>query len=287
MPNTSQQNNMYNIYFYKAFKWAIPDAFSDAVNLCLFAEGDLIYDHIAAYTEEWSSAFQKINYSIQVKTAYSDALLSSESENQKFLNNWNSEIRVDLFHKQQRTSPGQIHTTQGRLYTLLWKGDLSILDASTPPPQPPLNVRDAAKNIKEASLFASQFSSQGPSFVMARDYANPVSRAKYNKVLLELKKHLAQEPLVFTPSEAGIKNWENLAPTVEVVIFDTQYSSQEELHDAVKKAVYIPAKDAKREMFRIAAHGAIVPRSGSEHNSMFSSLNAIDHPEKEENAEEI
>lgn len=257
---------MLNIYFYKAFKWAVPEAFSDAVNLCNFAEGDLIHDNVAAYTEDWPSALQKINYSIQVKAAYSDSLSSSESENKKFLNNWNSEVRVDLFHKQQRTSPGQIHTTQGRLYTLFWKGDLSILDASTPPPLPPPNLRDAAKNINETSFFASQFSVHGPSFVMARDHANPVSRAKYNKVFLELKKHLVQEPLVFLPSEAGIKKWDKLAPTVEVAIFHTQYSTQEELHDAVKNAVYVPAKDAKREMFRIAAHGLIVPQSGSKQN---------------------
>lgn len=255
---------MSNIYFYKAFKWAISDAFSDAINFCSFTEGDLIYDHIAAYTEEWSSACQKINYSVQVKAAYSDALSSSESERQKFLNNWNSEVRIDLFHKQKRTTPGHIHTTQGRLYTLLWKGDLSILDASTPPPLPPLNVKDALKYIDEASQFAGQFSTQGPSFVMARDNSNPVSRGKYNKVFLGLKKHLVQEPLVFLPSEAGIKNWQKLAPTVEFVIFHTQYRFDVDLHDAVKKAVYVPAKDAKREMFRIAAHGMIVPQNGSE-----------------------
>ncbi|MFQ5470787.1 MAG: hypothetical protein ACE5EH_10850 [Gammaproteobacteria bacterium] len=59
------------------------------------------------------------------------------------------------------------------------------------------------------------------------------------------------------PEKAGMSKFELIAPTVEVAFFPMNRASEEELHDLIKDALYIPSKDSKKDMFRIAAHGLI------------------------------
>lgn len=54
-----------------------------------------------------------------------------------------------------------------------------------------------------------------------------------------------------------MSKFELIAPTVEVAFFPMNRASEEELHDLIKDALYIPSKDSKKDMFRIAAHGLI------------------------------
>lgn len=44
--------------FFSGFKWAVPGAFSDAVALCRFEEGDTLYDTKNAYNDDWEKASQ-------------------------------------------------------------------------------------------------------------------------------------------------------------------------------------------------------------------------------------
>jgi hypothetical protein len=151
----------------------------------------------------------------------------------------------------------QIETTQGRLYTALWKGDVTILESDTEEPQIPVTVQQVTRNLAETSDTAKSLSTKYPVFVMARDLSNPVSREKYSKILSKLKKHLVGEPQILHPTSAGFKDWSNIAPTIKIAFFKSNGVSADELHDLVKEAIYVPAKDAKKEMFRIAAHGVI------------------------------
>lgn len=73
----------------------------------------------------------------------------------------------------------------------------------------------------------------------------------------KLKKHLVGEPQLLRPKSAGLKDWSNIASTIEIAFFQTHDVSVDELHDLVKEAVYVAAQNAKKEMFRIAAHGII------------------------------
>lgn len=244
--------------FFKSFKWAVPAAFSDAISMCAFNEGDFLYDSVAAYEEPWLSAVQKIDYSLQVKYVEGFSLSREGTEAQQFLINWNSRIRVDLFREQERVYPGQIETTQGRLYTMLWKGAITILDEQTTAPIPPVLIRDITKRLGEVTLDVSTNNIDATAFMMCRDNTNPVSREKYQKIYQKLNKFLSSEPQFQTPIQVGFKNADLIAPTIEIAIFKTTGITASAVHDLVKCAVYSPAKNAARDMFRLNAHGVIV-----------------------------
>ncbi len=174
-----------------------------------------------------------------------------------FRSNWNSEVRIDLYKNLKRVSVGPLSTTQGRLYTALWTGDISILSNDTDEPSIPLTVQQVMRTLNGASKRAMEISVGYSVFVMARDLSNPVSREKYSKVLLKLKPHLAEHPTLLSPEKAGLADWAVMAPTIEIVFFPMKGITSEELRELIKKAVYIPAKDAKKDMFRISAHGVL------------------------------
>lgn len=244
--------------FFAGFKWAVPKAFSDAVSLCRFEEGDILYDTKKAYEGGWESASDYIEHSLQVQFPASVRGGTTEKGSGIFGNNWTSEVRLDLYKNLKKVGVGQIQTTQGRLYTALWKGDLTVLDNETEAPPIPLSVQEVTKILKEVAQKARDLSVGFPVFVMPRDLSNPVSRDKYSKVLAKLKNHLAGTPQVQSPEKAGLIQFKNIAPTVEVAFFQMKGKSTKELHELVKSAVYVPSKNTKKDMFRIAAHGIIV-----------------------------
>jgi len=243
--------------FFSGFKWAVPVAFSDAVSLCRFEEGDILYDTPKAYDDEWGKASKHIEYSMQVRYPARVTGGTGASESGVFTNNWKSEVRVELYKHLEKVGVGQIETTQGRLYTALWKGDVTILKCDTEEPKIPITVQQVTRSLAESSDKARSLSTKYPVFVMARDLSNPISREKYSKILSKLKKHLAGEPQLLRPKLAGLNEWANIAPTIEIAFFITNGVSAEQLDDLVKAAVYVPAKDATKDMFRISAHGAI------------------------------
>lgn len=243
--------------FFSNFSWAVPQAFSDAVALCRFEEGDVLYDTPRAYDSSWSEALKHITYSLQVR--YPTRATSSEKEEigGVFEKNWNSEVRIELYKKQEKVGIGQIKTTQGRLYTAIWKGNLTVLENDTEAPPLPFNVKNVTKQLKELKEIALGFSVGFPIFVMVRDRSNQVSREKYLKIYAMLKKHLSGEPKMLTPENARLKNWDTIAPTIEIAFFPVNAINREELESLVKQAVYVPSKNTKKDMFRIGAHGVV------------------------------
>lgn len=243
--------------FFSNFSWAVPQAFSDAVALCRFEEGDVLYDTPRAYDSSWSEALKHITYSLQVR--YPARVTSSEKEKVGgvFEKNWNSVVRIELYKKQEKVGVGQITTTQGRLYSAIWKGDLTVLENDTEAPPLPVNVKNVAKQLTELKEIALGLSVGFPVFAMVRDRSNQISREKYLKVRAMLGKHLFGEPKLLTPENARLKNWDTIAPTIEIAFFPVNGINQEELKSLVKKAVYVPSKNTKKDMFRIGTHGAI------------------------------
>jgi hypothetical protein len=152
---------------------------------------------------------------------------------------------------------GPIETTQGRLYTALWKGDITILKQDTEEPQIPVTLQQVTRNLIETSDTAKDLSAKCPVFVMARDLSNPISRDKFSKIRSKLKQYLAGEPQLMRPKLAGLNSWANIIPTIEIAFFIANGVSAEQLHNLVKDAVYVPAKNAKKDMFRISVHGAL------------------------------
>lgn len=246
--------------FFERFKWAVPKAFSDAVALCRFEEGDILYDTKKVYrkTGEWGDVAKHVKQSLQVKFPARATGGTGERSGGVFGSNWDSEVRLDLYEGMANTGVGQIETTQGRLYTLLWKGDLSVLDTKTDNPLVPLITRQVTKLLDETRDTAEERFPGNTVFVMVRDLSNQVSRNKYLKVFAQLNRNLAQEVAFMSPKEAGLKDWDSIAPTVEIAFFATTSLSDGALTALVKKAVYTRGKNAKTDKFKLSAHGIIL-----------------------------
>jgi hypothetical protein len=242
--------------YFPRFKWAVPVAFSDAVSRCQFEEGDMLYDSVKAYGDHWERAAASFEYSLQVRYPARGTVTSTESAAGAFAHNWTTPVRVDIYKQLKLVGDQQVETTQGRLYTMLWHGDLGLLSNDTDPPVP-MTVRELTRRIDEVSDVARSGAGGRPVFAMARDVSNSVSNQKYLAVLAKVQTHLDGEVKLIGPKQAGFADWERVAPTVDVALFRVQGISAKELHDLVKKAVYVPAKHATKDHFRISAHGAI------------------------------
>ncbi len=247
--------------FFSGFKWAVPLAFSEAVSRCFFKEGDVLYDSPTAYDANWEEAIKNIEYYLQVRypPRFTRGTTEKESESIKksvFARNWNSEVRLDLYKNQEMVEE-QKETSQGRLYTALWKGDIGILERNSEAPQIPIPVNQVTRNLGEASQTAKKLSGGDAVFVMARDRTNLVSTEKYRKVLSKLRRHLAGEPKLLRPQSAGLSDWIIIAPTIDIAFFQTKGVSADKLHDLVEEALHEPGKGAMKKMFRISAHGTI------------------------------
>jgi len=243
--------------FFKGFSWALPTAFSDAISACRFVDGDMLYDTRKAYQQNWDLAKEHVLYSLQVMGPDGSQSAGAAGKGSIFKKNWNSEVRLDLYRNHEKVNVGQTHTTQGRLFTALWRGDLTVLDESTEAPALPILVGDVTRQLRDARAAAIKIAKAGPVFVMARDRTNFTSRLKYRKILAKVRKYMDDDVVLRTPKSTGLVDHDRMLPTIDILFFPTVNLKHDELHDLVKSAVYAPAKDAKTDKFNILKHGVI------------------------------
>ena len=122
--------------FLSNFAWAVPAAFSDAVGACQFSRGDTLYSSPIAY-REWNEEFYK-----SAKGLYAIKVLSPESKPTPpspalFQSNWSSVAEVEVFMPGGQEGVKRLSTTQGRIYSVLWRGDSSVLDPAMSVPLVP------------------------------------------------------------------------------------------------------------------------------------------------------
>lgn len=245
--------------FIPGFKWAVPKAFSDAVFRCRFEEGDMLYQTPSAYETDWSK--KELEYFIQVVYP-SRGGSKTAGEAAVFEKNWNTEVRLDIYKYHEKISIDQIRTTQGRLYSTLWKDDINIiLSEKDKSIELPTGLSSANKSLDEVEKTAKNLSNDSPVFVMALDITSPVSRDKHLKIKTKLSKHIEQKPVYLSPEEAGIKDYHSIAPAIQIVFFVTTVESNSKLETLIKEAVYIKSKNAKTSKFRVSAHGRIYPNN--------------------------
>lgn len=245
--------------FFKGFQWALPMAFADSLARAWFVEGDVLYDSVVAYNSSWPAALKTVEYTIQVRSPARSSEVNNQAVREVFARNWHSEVRLDLYLHMARFGDGQVRTTQGRLYTSLWKGKIDTLfeDKSAHPPLP-TTAQQLFRDLEKASGLRAHVPPGQATFVMVRDISNSVSRNKFQKVQAKLRPYMPREPLILSPADANFPEAQEIAPTVDIAVFSTTGVELSELEDLVKQAVYVPAKEAKKDMFRLSAHGIVI-----------------------------
>ena len=122
-----------------------------------------------------------------------------------------------------------------------------------------IDSEETTTRIEQAEKTALKKSKGAVVFAMPYDRSNNVSLAKFLNIRNALKADLDGKPILITAKQAGIKDWESFQPTVNIALFVTPKLNAKSLHDKVKSATYVRAKNRKtdRDAYDIKKHGSI------------------------------
>ncbi len=250
--------------YYDSFSWAVPMAFSDPLALCRFEEGDTFYNTPKAYLSPWSEALKHIKYGIQV-TFPQRAVQKKMNEEQDsiFESNWHYPLELDLleFADNEFKKKKHFKTTQGTLYTFLWKGDFDIFNSNKHPARP-LNAKYLKSHIKEASKnfinnirTASEFTE---AFIIPYDKSSSLLTNKFCTILKNIESSVNSTSVFFDrPTDLHDKEF---SPTLQLACILVKSKDRSILSKTVKKSVYKPSKNrkTKTDQFRIETHGILI-----------------------------
>jgi len=227
--------------FFAHFAWAVPTAFADALAQCHFDRGDQLYDTRQAY-QVWQKAKRGIRHGVRVIRERAAPAQDDEAPDELFIRNWDAPIDIELRDVRKDTR-NPISTTQGRLYSLLWKGDVSILDTVMPDPVLPWKLRSAKQAIEKAlPVCRRHFESlmDRPNFfVLPYEATSIISFDKYRKfraLLRQLKPELNADVQEWEmPRSSGSElPWDDIAPTISFRCLAMDTEADQQVRQAVE-----------------------------------------------------
>ena len=240
--------------FYSGFSWAVPTHFSDAIANCKFEEGDVIYDSESAY-RKWGKALETVSNCIKVKLPKRTIRVTKGKSESVALANWTSEAIIE-FHKLQDKIPYQmIQTTQGRIFSLLWKGEPGILNKEMPEPSPPLFLQDVKKVVADTSCSCRKIAGYKPYFIMVHDPTNEVSLKKHSDIFSTLKNKFGCELYQVNPENSGFKEWDKISPVICTNLYVIGAGNCDDIERELKTVLYKPTKGAGKDKFKLKTHG--------------------------------
>ena len=279
------------VSLFPGFAWAVPTSFSAALLDCRFEEGDVLYDSAIGY-KAWSEAETQLRYSIHVlypPPSSTRKRSDEESEDEKrsvFLSNWHSSTKLVLRNWASGETTN-IDTTQGRLYSVLWKGDLDIFDRNSTVPEPPLLIDKAlahAETVDRVLQQRIQDCEYPNRFILPFDPTNPTLVAKSRVVEAYLRSHFPVSIFDLCPTDCNIRTALRFAPTIAFRCFVVDCGRCEDVRDQIKLALW-PRGDSKnttkglfdlfrqpknvsRRSFSLSRHGLFRPGRPREHGDI-------------------
>ena len=160
-------------------------------------------------------------------------------------------------------------STQGRLFSCLWKGDVSLLaeDGREPPP-PPLLARELHGALQErpdavVAAFRGVLSATTASrllYVSVLDRSSDASRARASLVESQLVSRFGVASADLAPSRAGIPEAERYHPSLALRCLALDTTDEEVVRDLLKGVLYTPSKVSKAgaaDRFALQRHGVL------------------------------
>jgi hypothetical protein len=247
--------------FFAGFKWAIPSAFADALGACQFSRGDMLYSSSVAY-REWNKEFYEM-----ARGLYAIKILSPEAKPAPpspslFGSNWNTQAEAEIYNIGEQEGAKRFITTQGRIYSLLWRGDRSILDAATSAPLVPHQagyLLKALEDIKSSisQLIMGKVSDARYFFALPHDLCSQLLEGKYQKLFYGLQRTHNISVMDVSVEALPVPEASRIAPTVSLKIFAFRHDDENAIRESLKELLYIQAVDKKSntDKFRLNAHG--------------------------------
>ncbi|MBU0743117.1 hypothetical protein KKA85_07080 [bacterium] len=248
--------------FFAGFAWALPWAFADPLEKCRFERGDVVYDDPAPYSCDWAGTRAAAGRIVQVRLPQQgDSAKQDKDAASVFADNWCRSAEVDLIETADRSRRG-IPTTQGRLYTFLWRDDESVLDLEAPEPPLPLLAGELRALLDEAApRVAAQVDApagRAQLFVTPFDYASSRLREKGRDIREALEAVPDCRELEF-PVE--LDDSRDPLPTLRWKAYLVPGVDEAALTDLLKPALYNPQGDrnGRADRFNLSRHGRLIP----------------------------
>ncbi len=247
--------------FFPGFRWALPRAFAGPLGACRFEQGDILYDTDKAYEGTWGDAVGHVGWSLQIKAPTRGPIGKTEKDADSiFAGNWHQSVTLELTDHRAATTR-VVTTTQGRLYTMLWKGEIDSLDQERPHPAMPLLARSILKQLDAtAPHFRNRMAKKKVLpivFLMPSDATNELLSLKHARVQDALSGEFDCSRDDASPTEAGLTSESGFVPTLSIVCYAVEGSALASVEATLKRALYTPtkAKKTEREAFKTSAHG--------------------------------
>lgn len=216
------------------FAWPVPRAFSGAVSACRFEQGDVFYSDSDAY-DAWGPGGGLPAHAIQVlDPPKGTRALAADADGKRFFANWVSPVEIRVWESGEAAGAGRV-TTQGRLFTGLWRGDVAWLAEDAGEPEPPAMQRDLHKRLAEAVAgvrarvaagagkggrrrHGEAAAAGGCLYLAAVDEASDAGRVKAGAVAACLAERFPLEEHRLAPGEVGIEGAERFHPALVVQV---------------------------------------------------------------------
>jgi len=250
--------------FFAGFAWALPEAFADPLEKCRFERGDVLYDTPAAYEGDWTAARKAATRVLQVRLPQQGETAKQDKDaTSVFADNWKRSAHVELFEAED-LGAREIKTTQGRLYSFLWRDDESVLDLDAPEPPLPLMAGDLRGRLEEAAeKVAAEVRVEGPAslFVFPFDQASSRLRDKGHAIGEALAEVDGIKELEF---QVGSYEGREPLPTLRWKAYLLPGMDEAAVSDLLKPVLYNPQGDreGKADRFSLARHGQVVTLGG-------------------------
>jgi len=261
--------------FYEGFEWAVPVAFAAAVHACRFEQGDVLYSEAAAYSGS-KRAKRPARHHIQVlDPPRTTRALAGEGEGKRFFSNWESPVRL-TWRDHVRGVSEEIHTTQGQLFTCLWRGDVESLEGPAAAALPrPLLLRELQAGLEAAAqAFVASLGAKtkrDPArhvFVIGIDRASDASLSKAHAIETVLAARAPLRVETRTPAELQLEEAARFHPALVTYGYLTGLERAGDVEEALREVLYAGAREGGGEegggkpsggRFQLARHGILLP----------------------------
>jgi hypothetical protein len=263
---------------FAGFTWAVPKAFGAAVHACRFEQGDVLYSERSAY-EETGRAKRPARYYIQVlDPPRTTRALGGDGEGQRFFSNWESPVDFEWMDRQEDRCT-TMRSSQGGLFTCLWKGDVESLREEGLAELPrPLLLRDLQPRVAGClEPMLEQFKgpesgkkrSRGSSavrmlFICAIDQSSDASRVKRQSILRALDARFPVESRHCSPTDLDLSEAECFHPALGIFGVAAETRDTAKVEAALREVLYSGGKVAGGKgagqeggRFQLARHGTL------------------------------
>lgn len=262
---------MVEMELYSGLSWAVPKAFGSALHGCRFEQGDVLYSDASAYDES-KRGKRLTGYHIQVlDPPRSSRAMSGEGESQRFFANWESPVSFEWMDYRGRER-SERQSSQGGLFTCLWKGDPGALEEDHLP-RPKL-LRDLQSRVADCtSAMVEQFGKparRGKSgkraaggrrlFATALDQSSDASRVKAQSIERALEAKFEVTVRQFSPAALELDQAAEFHPALEILGISIATEDDAKIERVLRDVLYAGGKAAGKEggRFQLARHGSLV-----------------------------